>query len=498
MGAVLEQHNNGCWEPLGFFSKKFSNAQSSYSTFKPLNLLILFSVNSAPYEDSHSSMPYPDSPFDATFNPDIITSLKQYSESCSEVNLSETLKWLCTTPKVTSYRVNTLKTDRKIVKELIQEQLNAEAGAYGFRAEYSDFLPNVIVINHIDVNHGKLHKLPSEVMVDVDCAAAVLRGAHIYAPGVLSMISGTLIGDKVSIYADLNRKCKKGLLKIFPDNGKVFLGNGVVKMTRSMLFGDNLAPEGVAVGVTETISGCPSIGDAFLPSGFAMLQNVPSIMCVNALDPQKNDLVLDMCASPGNKTTHIAALMENQGTLIAIDKTAGKVAQLRKTCQIFAAKLRIFQADSSKIVVEDPGQTAANVDQGPPFLPETFDKILLDAPCSVLGKRPQFHNRVTEKVLKSYVPLQRKLFTSAVSLLKPKGRLVYSTCTITLAENEGIVEWALRTFKCLCLVNIAQHFGSPGWPGTTLTEAQRAKVQRFGPNLDPDTVGFFIACFEKN
>lgn len=443
-------------------------------------------------------MPYPNSPFDATFNPDLLTHLNKCSDPRSEVNISETLKWLCTTPKITSYRVNTLKTEIETVKELIQEHLNKEAGAHGFVAGNSEVLPNVVVINHIEVNQEKLDKFENEVMVDVDCAAAVLRGAHIYAPGVLSMISGTSVGDKVSIYADVNRKCNKGLLKIFPNDGKVYLGNGVVEMTRSMLFGDNLSPEGVAVKITETISGCPSIGDAFLPPGFAMLQNLPSIMCANVLDPQKNDIVLDMCASPGNKTTHIASLMQNHGTLIAIDKTAAKVEQLSETCRRFAAKVRIFQADSSKIVLKaHPEENSANLDQGPPFLPETFNKILLDAPCSVLGKRPQFRNRVTEKVLKSFVPLQRKLFTAAVSLLKPKGRLVYSTCTITLAENEGVIEWVLRTFKCLSLVDIAQQFGSPGWPGTTLTETQRAKVRRFGPNVHPDSVGFFIACFEK-
>jgi 16S rRNA C967 or C1407 C5-methylase (RsmB/RsmF family) len=62
----------------------------------------------------------------------------------------------------------------------------------------------------------------------------------------------------------------------------------------------------------ETVSNCPSIGDDFLPPGVAILQNLPSIICVHVLDPRPQDAVLDMCASPGNKTTHIATFLQNQ------------------------------------------------------------------------------------------------------------------------------------------------------------------------------------------
>lgn len=68
---------------------------------------------------------------------------------------------------------------------------------------------------------------------------------------------------------------------------------------------------GVAVRITETASGCPVLGN-FLPKGSALLQNLPSVACVHALKPRPGDTILDMCASPGNKTTHIAALMQNK------------------------------------------------------------------------------------------------------------------------------------------------------------------------------------------
>lgn len=69
---------------------------------------------------------------------------------------------------------------------------------------------------------------------------------------------------------------------------------------------------GVAVRMKETASGCPILGNNFLPKGAALLQNLPSVACVHVLNPQPGETVLDMCASPGNKTTHIAALMRNE------------------------------------------------------------------------------------------------------------------------------------------------------------------------------------------
>lgn len=81
--------------------------------------------------------------------------------------------------------------------------------------------------------------------------------------------------------------------------------------------------------------------------------------------------------------------------------------------------------------------------------------------------------------------------------MKPGGTLVYSTCTITLGENEGIVAWALKSFDCLTLWKPDVYMGGAGWLGTNLTEEDRLKVQRFGPDQEIDSVGFFIACFKK-
>lgn len=84
-----------------------------------------------------------------------------------------------------------------------------------------------------------------------------------------------------------------------------------------------------------------------------------------------------------------------------------------------------------------------------------------------------------------------------MSLLKPGGRLTYSTCTITLAENEGLVAWVLKKFDCLEIVKQDIHLGGCGLSGSDLTEEQRKLVQRFGPYDGVDSIGFFICCFNK-
>ena len=94
------------------------------------------------------------------------------------------------------------------------------------------------------------------------------------------------------------------------------------------------------------------------------------------------------------------------------------------------------------------------------------------------------------------------LFQQAVSLLRPGGTLIYSTCTVTLGENEGLVLWALEHFSNIELMPAVPVLGGPGLKGSGLTEEQRHCVQRFGPplvdsNFDSDTVGFFIAHFRK-
>ena len=181
-----------------------------------------------------------------------------------------------------------------------------------------------------------------------------------------------------------------------------------------------------------------------------------------------------MCAAPGGKTTLIAQKMRNSGVVIAGDKSNNKIAAINRNCDRQGITIvKAYVMDGTKIVADNDNE---DNELTPPFSPSKFDRVLLDAPCSALGQRPQFFNKMKMKELRSFPKIQKKLFASAVALLKPGGILLYSTCTNNTEENEDIVTWASQTFEYLKL----------------------EKQQKFGHPQDTiDTITFFIARFLK-
>lgn len=133
------------------------------------------------------------------------------------------------------------------------------------------------------------------------------------------------------------------------------------------------------------------------------------------------------------------------------------------------------------------------------FYPETFDRIVLDPPCSALGLRPRlFVEQETLQDLEKYANFQKKFVGEAVTLLKQGGFMTYSTCTINSAENEVMVHHILDVYPCMELFPINCTLGRPGLPGFGLRDEERDKVRRFDPHdEEADTMGFFVALFRK-
>ena len=172
--------------------------------------------------------------------------------------------------------------------------------------------------------------------------------------------------------------------------------------------------------------------------GYYYVQEVCSMMSVIALNPEPGELVLDLCASPGSKTTQIAAKMENSGTLMANDLKMDRIS-------ILAANLERCGATNTIVTRNDAIQICANFSKNN----FKFDKILLDAPCSgegTLRSSAKTFLMWNEKVLKSMSRQQKKLLAYALKCLKVGGTLVYSTCTHSPEENESVVNFAVSNF----------------------------------------------------
>ncbi|KAM3860532.1 tRNA (cytosine(72)-C(5))-methyltransferase NSUN6 [Diretmus argenteus] len=423
-------------------------------------------------------------------------------------------------PALTCVRASTHLASLEEIRHKLEEELRKQQMCGSSTEDLSlqilthPCIPDVLLLPVIGPR--AVEQLRSEVVVGAQCGSAVLRGAHVFAPGIIASAKYMKSGDMVSVFSDLEGKCTRGA-RCFQGK-RVFLGNGVAQMDRSSIFGPKEPPKGVGVRMVEPLYQSPSF-DGVLPH-LTFLQNLPSVVVGHVLGPRPGERILDMCAAPGGKACHIAALMGDQGEVVALDRIRNKIDRIRHNAQMLHLHcIKAYCFNSTRAVSSDPAQDPAHDTEGPPFLPESFDRVLLDAPCSGLGQRPSMANTWTLKEICSYPPLQRQLFHAAVRLLKRGGVLVYSTCTVTLAENEEQVSWALETFPCLALQPQEPHVGAEGMLGAGLSPEQLRLLQRFSPELswdrpgaenstgsptplhctaNRDTIGFFIAKFLKN
>lgn len=165
------------------------------------------------------------------------------------------------------------------------------------------------------------------------------------------------------------------------------------------------------------------LGDPAWHEGRYVAMSYGSMCAARAVDPRPGERILDMCAAPGGKTTHLADLMGGTGTIVALEKHGGRARALRRTCQrVGADNVEVLHADALEY----------------DFEPGSFDRVLLDAPCSGLGtlaSHPDLRWRIQEGDLREVERLQAKLLAVAQRAVKPGGRIVYSVCTLNPGEE---------------------------------------------------------------
>ncbi len=226
--------------------------------------------------------------------------------------------------------------------------------------------------------------------------------------------------------------------------------------------------------------------------GYYYVQELASMLSIIALKPKPNELILDLCASPGSKTSQMASEMKNTGTIIANDINIGRI-------KILASNLERCGVMNTILTREDGIRLCEKLkNQG-----LKFNKILLDAPCSGEGtikSSPKSAIMWNLQTIKSLSKLQKKLFGGAFEILKSDGEIVYSTCTHAPEENEAIVDFALKEFgnkieieKIILPVKCRE--GILKWNDELYNEKIKLSC-RIYPQ-DNNTEGFFIAKFKK-
>jgi len=177
------------------------------------------------------------------------------------------------------------------------------------------------------------------------------------------------------------------------------------------------------VGGTGAIQQLPGFSE-----GWWTIQDSSAQLVSHLLNPQRGDVVIDACAAPGGKTTHIAELMADEGKIWACDAKASRLKKLKENAQRLQLKsIQICTGDSR------------NFSQ----FTNSADSVLLDAPCSGLGtlhRRPDIRWRITPETVHELSILQGELLEQAATWVKPGGVLVYATCTLHPQENEGVIQ----------------------------------------------------------
>ena len=222
-------------------------------------------------------------------------------------------------------------------------------------------------------------------------------------------------------------------------------------------------------------------------TGKIYVQEAASMIPPLVLQPKAGDIVLDLCAAPGSKTTQMAVMMNNQGLIIANDYKGQRLQSLG---------INIQRSGLTNVLV--------TLMHGKRFHGFQFDKILVDAPCSGTGtirKSLKTINIWNAGMISKLARQQKELLENAYKNLKSGGELVYSTCSLEPEENEGVVSWLLDKYpdaSCVSVKLPGLKLGKPVMEfGKEKYNSQVKNTMRIWPQ-DNDTEGFFVAKITKN
>jgi len=207
--------------------------------------------------------------------------------------------------------------------------------------------------------------------------------------------------------------------------------------------------------------------------GLIYIQDKASCLAVEVANPKAGDTVLDVCAAPGAKTTYMAQLMQNQGTIYSIDYSKRRI--------------QAWQRELKRMGVTNATMTLADA-QKPLPVNLVADLVILDPPCTSTGafsKTPSAKWRLTKRSVFNMAEVQWNMINNCADKVKEGGCLVYSTCSVSLEENEMLIEKFLKWNPDFSLVETTPRIGLPGFRG-------QSECQRLYPHLHACN-GFFVA-----
>ncbi len=216
-------------------------------------------------------------------------------------------------------------------------------------------------------------------------------------------------------------------------------------------------------------------GSALWRAGAVLAQSRGAMLPARALAPQPGERVLDLCAAPGGKSTHLAALMGGRGEVVAVERNRRRAAELQRTVERLRAQgcVRVVLGDAARPLEDEA----------------LFDRVLVDPPCSGLGTlqaRADLRWRITPQDVEQLARTQAAILAAGAAAVRPGGVLVYSTCTVSPTENERQISAFLESTPDFALENL----------GAELPALSRGRCVLTLPHRDR-TAGFFIARLRR-
>ena len=349
------------------------------------------------------------------------------------------------------FRVNTLKTTQAKVSKRFSEK--------GIETRNDPIIDEAL---YMPIEGPFKISLPDkEIMVDKPTAESAMMGINVYAPGIIKC-SGTRLNDELTIV----------------DPCKQPVASGIARMSERGILGPR---KGLAVEVTSSIYKVPNLRETpEFVEGQIYLQSRPSMLASRILDPNPNEIVVDLTCSPGGKLSHISQLMDNRGRIIAVDRNGKKIAATQATLDRLGCKnVELLVQDGRYFHLDLPSIKA--------------DKCIVDPPCSALGIVPKLFDFSSENEILSLANYQKQFLKAASKIVKKGGKMVYSVCTVTIDECEQVAKFAID--ECGFEPEEQKLFLGSNGLGLDKEDSDARFLQRFHPHMH--NIGFFIASFRR-
>ncbi|MEN3050782.1 MAG: PUA domain-containing protein [Candidatus Methanosuratincola petrocarbonis] len=378
---------------------------------------------------------------------------KHYSDDLLELlsevygpRLPGVLERLSTPPSRYAVRVNTLKGNVDEVVSFFR--------AIGVDCRAHEQIGEAVMI----AVEGPFKVDPSgnSITAKKHAAESVMLGSNLYMPGIMRM-------QRIKVGETVRVEDPRGHL----------VGAGISKIHSGLR-----GAKGIAVSTSQSIYRLPPIRETILFSeGKLQEQSLPAILTSRVLDPQPGEIIVDMCAAPGGKAAHIAQLQCEKGRVLAFEHSPRRASRMTEELgRLGIRSVLVERADSRYLDRDYPTLRA--------------DRVLVDPPCTALGVRPKLYEEATAAEVFSSAAFQKQFLRAAARIVKPLGVIVYSTCTLSIQENEGVVRFAVEELgleleEPPIRVNVAGQ-------GIGFKECIR-----FDPDVS-ETPGYFIARFTRN